>query len=77
MYLSRRPNNIPFKLVSNGSVATIGAYDGIHLGHRKLLENMLELAHADGLPSVVMSFEPTPEEYFSSSSPPARLMRFR
>ena len=77
MYLSRRPNNIPFELVSNGSVATIGAYDGIHLGHRKLLDNMLALAHANGLPSVVMSFEPTPKEYFSSSSPPARLMRFR
>jgi riboflavin kinase/FMN adenylyltransferase len=77
MHLSWRPNNIPFELVSNGSVATIGAYDGIHLGHQKLLDNMLALAHASGLPSVVMSFEPTPKEYFSSSSPPARLMRFR
>jgi riboflavin kinase/FMN adenylyltransferase len=77
MHLSRRPNNIPFELVSNGSVATIGAYDGIHLGHQKLLHNLLALAHASGLPSVVMSFEPTPKEYFSSSSPPARLMRFR
>ena len=77
MYLARRPNNIPFDLVRNGSVATIGAYDGLHLGHRKLLDSVLEKARADGLPSVVMSFEPTPKEYFSSSSPPARLMRFR
>jgi len=77
MYLARRPNNIPFNLVRNGSVATIGAYDGIHLGHQKLLDIVLEKARADGLPSVVMSFEPTPKEHFSSSSPPARLMRFR
>ena len=77
MYLARRPNNIPFDLVRNGSVATIGAYDGIHLGHQKLLDIVLEKARAGGLPSVVMSFEPTPKEHFSSSSPPARLMRFR
>ena len=77
MYLARRPNNIPFDLVRNGSVATIGAYDGLHLGHRKLLGSVLEKARADGLPSVLMSFEPTPKEYFASSSPPARLMRFR
>ena len=77
MYLARRPNNIPFDLVRNGSVATIGAYDGIHLGHRKILDTVLEKARADGLASVVMSFEPTPKEHFSSSSPPARLMRFR
>ncbi len=77
MYLARRPNNIPFDLVRNGSVATIGAYDGIHLGHQKLLDIVLERARADGLASVVMSFEPTPKEHFSSSAPPARLMRFR
>jgi len=77
MYLARRPNNIPFDLVRNGSAATIGAYDGIHLGHQKLLDTVLEKARADGLPSVVMSFEPIPKEHFSASSPPARLMRFR
>jgi riboflavin kinase/FMN adenylyltransferase len=30
-----------------------------------------------GVPSVVMSFEPTPKEFFSAAAPPARLMRFR
>jgi riboflavin kinase/FMN adenylyltransferase len=77
MRLARRPDNIPFDLVRKGSVATIGSYDGVHLGHRKLLSTVLEMSRADNLPSVVMSFEPTPKEYFSSSSPPARLMRFR
>ncbi len=77
MYLARRPNNIPFDLVRNGSVATIGAYDGMNLGQRQLPDSVLEMARADGPPSLVMNFEPTPKEYFSSSSAPARLMRFR
>jgi riboflavin kinase/FMN adenylyltransferase len=77
MYLARRPDNIPFDLVRKGCVATIGSYDGLHLGHRKLLDTVLEKARVDNLPSVVMSFEPTPKEYFSSARPPARLTRFR
>jgi riboflavin kinase/FMN adenylyltransferase len=61
----------------NGSVVTIGAYDGLHLGHEQLLAKVKRASIERGLPSVVMSFEPTPGEFFSSDSPPARLMRFR
>jgi riboflavin kinase/FMN adenylyltransferase len=75
--LVRTARNFPFQRVARGSVATIGAYDGLHLGHRKLLETVLETARASALPSIVMSFEPTPREFFSAASPPARLMRFR
>jgi riboflavin kinase/FMN adenylyltransferase len=75
--LVRTARNFPFERVSGGSVATIGAYDGLHLGHRKLLETVLATARASALPSIVMSFEPTPREFFSAASPPARLMRFR
>lgn len=77
MYLVRNPASFPFDLVADGSVATIGAYDGLHLGHRKLLDRVVAAASKAGLPSVVMSFEPTPREFFSADSPPARLMRFR
>jgi riboflavin kinase/FMN adenylyltransferase len=68
---------MPYKLLEQGSVATIGSYDGIHLGHQKLLDRVLAVAAEKNLPSVVMSFEPTPKEYFAGDSPPARLMRFR
>ena len=77
MLLVRTARNFPFERVAGGSVATIGAYDGLHLGHRKLLETVLQASANENLPSIVMSFEPTPKEFFSASSPPARLMRFR
>ena len=77
LYLARTAGQFPFKTVSNGSVVTIGAFDGLHLGHRELLSRVTEEASRRGLPSVVMSFEPTPGEFFSEESPPARLMRFR
>jgi riboflavin kinase/FMN adenylyltransferase len=75
--LVRTATSFPFDLVKDGSVATIGAYDGLHLGHQKLLQTLTETARRRGLPTVVMSFEPMPKEYFSAASPPARLMRFR
>ena len=77
MYLARTTSGLPFDLLARGSVATIGSYDGVHLGHRKLLDQVLDESHKRGFPSVVMSFEPTPKEYFSAAKPPARLMRFR
>ena len=68
---------MPFSDLEPGSVVTIGAYDGLHLGHEQLLARVKAAAADRGLPSVVMSFEPTPREFFSSANPPARLMRFR
>jgi len=62
--------------LSGGSIVTIGNFDGMHLGHQMLLDSVLEQARASGLPAVVMCFEPTPLEFFSPQSPPARLMRF-
>jgi riboflavin kinase / FMN adenylyltransferase len=77
VYLVRTASGFPYDRVASGSIATIGAYDGLHLGHERLLETVLGLARTHGLPAIVMSFEPTPKEYFSLDSPPARLMRFR
>ncbi len=77
MRLVRHIRDIPFAQLARGSVVTIGAYDGLHLGHEQLLARVNAAAAERELPSVVMSFEPTPKEYFSSGNPPARLMRFR
>lgn len=60
-----------------GCVATVGTFDGLHLGHQQILARVLQLARAQGLAATVFSFEPTPAEFFSPAAPPARLTRFR
>jgi riboflavin kinase/FMN adenylyltransferase len=75
--LVRHLEDLPYPDLDAGSVVTIGAYDGIHLGHQQLLERVVRVAEDEGLTTVVMSFEPTPKEFFGGTSPPARLMRFR
>ena len=77
MRLVRHSNDLPFDALRNGSVVTIGAYDGLHHGHERLLERVNAASKEQERPSIVMSFEPTPKEFFAASSPPARLMRFR
>lgn len=77
MYLVRNANRFPFARVAAGSVVTIGAFDGVHLGHQRLLRRCTVDAQEFRLPSIVMSFEPTPKEFFATDRPPARLMRFR
>ena len=77
MILARNYRHFPFERVADGCVATIGSFDGLHLGHQALLGHVVDESRRLGLPSVVMSFEPTPKEFFLSDRPPARLMRFR
>ena len=60
-----------------GCVATIGAFDGVHRGHRLVLQQLLDKAGELGLPSVVILFEPLPREYLFPGEAPARLMSFR
>lgn len=76
MRLIRRPV-LPVIGLEQGCVATIGAFDGLHVGHQRILERVKEVAHSRNLPALIFSFEPTPKEYFSRQAPPARLMRFR
>jgi riboflavin kinase/FMN adenylyltransferase len=60
-----------------GCVLTIGAFDGVHLGHQEMLRVLCARAREYALPAVVLSFEPTPREFFARGAPPARLTRFR
>lgn len=58
-------------------VATIGNFDGVHLGHQAVLASLTARAQAAGVPSLVITFEPQPMEYFRPAQAPARLTRLR
>lgn len=60
-----------------GCVATIGNFDGVHLGHQAVLGQLAEKASELGLPTTLITFEPQPMEYFAPDRVPARLTRFR
>ncbi|MEN8108833.1 MAG: bifunctional riboflavin kinase/FAD synthetase [Pseudomonadota bacterium] len=57
--------------------ATIGNFDGVHLGHQAVLGQLAERAAELQVPVTVITFEPQPREYFSPATAPARLTRFR
>lgn len=61
----------------NGCVLTIGNFDGLHLGHRRVIERVAEHGRQLGLPTVAMIFEPQPLEYFLGDHAPSRLTRLR
>lgn len=60
-----------------GCVATIGNFDGVHLGHQAVIGQLAEKGATLGLPTTVIIFEPQPLEYFRPDRAPARLSRLR
>lgn len=60
-----------------GCVVTIGNFDGVHLGHQAVIGQLADKAQALNLPTLVMLFEPQPQEFFDPHGAPPRLMRLR
>ena len=60
-----------------GCVATIGNFDGVHHGHQLLLAHLNAKRDELAAPSVLITFEPLPREYFGGGVKPGRLTRFR
>jgi len=56
---------------------TIGNFDGVHRGHRALIERVTAKARELKLASCVLTFEPHPREFFDPKAAPARLTRLR
>ena len=71
--LGLHSRNLPPK----GCVATLGNFDGVHLGHRAIIERLAEEGQRLGLPVCVVIFEPQPREFFDPDNAPPRLMRLR
>lgn len=62
---------------TSARVLAIGNFDGLHLGHRALLERLTAHARRLNLPPAVMTFEPHPRELFTPEQAPARLTSLR
>jgi riboflavin kinase/FMN adenylyltransferase len=58
-------------------VVTIGNFDGVHLGHQALLDEVRKRAHDLKLESAVITFEPNPKDYFSQNKPQTRISSLR
>lgn len=59
------------------SIVTIGNFDGIHIGHQKMLKKAQEMAKIFNCPLIVLTFEPYPKEFFLKTLAPARITNFR
>jgi len=59
-----------------GCVATIGNFDGVHRGHQQILQGLRLRAAELGLPAMVITFEPQPQEFFAGNQAPVRLTPF-
>ena len=58
-------------------VLTIGNYDGIHLGHQKLINELLNASKNSQIESAIMIFEPHPREFFTPKEAPTRITSLR
>lgn len=60
-----------------GCVLTVGNFDGVHRGHQAVLQQARARANSLQLPLMVLTFEPTPREFFDPKNAPARVLTFR
>ncbi|HEX5006614.1 MAG TPA: riboflavin biosynthesis protein RibF [Hyphomonadaceae bacterium] len=60
--------------MDKGAAIALGNFDGLHAGHRAVIESAREAASRLGVPLGVATFEPPPRRYFQPDAPPFRLM---
>ena len=60
-----------------GGVVTIGNFDGVHLGHRRILETVAARAQSIGRPSVAITFDPHPLAVLRPDHAPRQIQTLR
>ena len=75
MRLFRHHSEVPVE--ARGAVVALGNFDGVHLGHQRVIEEAARIAGELGAPLGVLTFEPHPREYFLPGRPAFRLTPFR
>ena len=66
-------DDLGFPQLANGSVVTVGTFDGVHIGHRDIVKRLRERADAHGLPALLVTFRPHPLEVVNRSAAPMLL----
>ena len=51
-----------------GACVTVGTFDGLHIGHRKIIKELVQNARSCGLRSVVITFDPHPRQVLAKGS---------
>jgi len=59
--------------IPKGAVVAMGNFDGVHLGHRAVIEAALRMGRAHDRPALAVTFEPHPRSFFSPNTPQFRL----
>lgn len=55
---------LPHELILKGTAVAVGNFDGVHIGHRRLLDELLGVAEKRGLVPMVLTFFPHPRHFF-------------
>jgi riboflavin kinase/FMN adenylyltransferase len=69
----RNEKKEPLPLELRGGVVAIGNFDGVHRGHRSVLDRALAIAQERGVPAMVLTFEPHPRTVFRPENPVFRI----
>jgi riboflavin kinase / FMN adenylyltransferase len=64
----RNISDIPF---DENTVLTVGSFDGLHLGHKSILERLKEISKSEGLRNLLITFDPHPQIFFKRADRPA------
>ena len=66
-------DDTPADLIPKGMVVAMGNFDGVHLGHRAVIDAAVRMGRAHGKPALAVTFEPHPRSFFSPNTPQFRL----
>lgn len=70
-------DDTPQSAIRPGAVVALGNFDGVHLGHRAVINAALEMGARHGHPAYAVTFEPHPRSFFSPNTPQFRLTELR
>jgi riboflavin kinase / FMN adenylyltransferase len=77
MHVIRDPLRASASDLPRGGVGTIGNFDGVHVGHRRILETVIARAREIGRPSFAITFEPHPMAVLRPNHAPRRIQTLR